>query len=71
MNHDPATHIWSGPTGDAIDFGVAAPQWTRMTVVGPQVAGRIFVFNPFAADYGWIDAAGTGPVGPPPAADGR
>jgi hypothetical protein len=69
MNHDPDTRIWSGPTADAVDFGAAAPQWTRMTVVGPQVAGRIFVFNPFTDNYGWIDAAGVGPVGPPAAGE--
>ena len=68
MNHDPGARIWSGPTPDAVDFGIAAPQWTRMTVVGPQVRGRLFVFNPFTANYGWIDAAGVGPVGPPEAA---
>jgi hypothetical protein len=67
MNHDPNTRIWSGPTGDAIDFGPAAPQWTRMPVVRPQVGARIFVFNPATDNYGWIDAAGVGPVGPPEA----
>jgi hypothetical protein len=36
-----------------------------MDVVGPQVGGRILVFNRFAANYGWIDAEGVGPVGPP------
>jgi hypothetical protein len=66
MNHDPQVHIWSGPTSDAVDFGVAAPQFTVMPVVGPQVDGRIYVYNPYRGDYGWIDAAGVGPVGPPP-----
>jgi hypothetical protein len=65
MNHDPLARIWSGPTRGAIDFGAAAPQFTHMDVVGPQVGPRVFVFNPFTADYGWIDAEGVGPVGPP------
>jgi hypothetical protein len=67
MNHDPGTRIWSGPNGDAIDFGAAAPQWTRMTVVGPQVGLRLLVFNEFTANYGWVDVAGLGPVGGPTA----
>src|SRR5262249_45360338 len=50
MNHDPRARIWSGPTGAALDFGAAAPQWTRMRVLGPQVGRRLFVFNPFTAD---------------------
>lgn len=65
MNHDPGAQIGSGPTRGAVDFGAAAPQFTRMVVVGSQVGGRILVFNTFTADYGWIDAEGVGPVGPP------
>ncbi|MBI3973280.1 MAG: hypothetical protein HY332_18555 [Chloroflexi bacterium] len=65
QNHDPNTRIYSGPTPDAVDFGVAAPQFTTFTVVGPQAGGRIFVFNPFTQNYGWIDAVGVGPSGPP------
>lgn len=61
-NFDPNVHIWSGPTSVAIDFGVAAPQFTIMEVVGPQVGTRIFVFNSASGNYGWIDAAGVGPV---------
>lgn len=70
MNHRPGTRVWSGPNRGAVDLGVAAPQWTRMTVVGPQVGLRVPVYNPFARDYAWIDVAGIGPVGPtagPPA----
>jgi hypothetical protein len=65
QNFDPNVHIYSGPTAGAIDFGVAAPQFTTFTVVAPQVAGRLYVNNPATANYGWIDAAGVGPTGPP------
>src|SRR4051812_39263888 len=65
MNHDPAARIWSVPTRGAIDFGPAAPQFTRMDVVGPQAGGGVLVVNRFTADYGWIDAEGVGAVGPP------
>jgi hypothetical protein len=48
-----------------VDYGLAGPQFTIYTVVGPQVAGRIYVFNPTTLNYGWIDASGVGPSGPP------
>jgi hypothetical protein len=63
-NHDANVHIWSAPTLDALDFGLAGPQFTLFQVVGPQVAGRIFVLNSFTGNYGWIDAASVGPSGP-------
>ncbi len=67
QNFDPEVHIYSGPGRDAVDYGIAAPQFTTFTVVGPQVGWRIFVFNPVTQNYGWIDASGVGPVpGPPP-----
>jgi hypothetical protein len=59
---DPSAHIYSGPLLDAADFGEAGPQFTRFSVVGPQVAGRLFVFNPLTSNYGWIEADGVGPV---------
>ncbi|MGH2468941.1 MAG: hypothetical protein ACRDGF_02620 [Chloroflexota bacterium] len=65
QNFDPLVHIYSGPTAQATDFGVAAPQFTTFTVVSPQVAQRLYVFNPATGNYGWIDAAGVGPAGPP------
>ena len=65
-NFNGETHIWSSPFKDAANFGVAAPQFTSFTVVGPQVGQRILVFNPVTANYGWIDALGVGPVGSPP-----
>ncbi|MBI3970944.1 MAG: hypothetical protein HY332_06615 [Chloroflexi bacterium] len=68
QNFDPEVHIYSGPTAGAVDYGVAGPQFTTFTVVAPQVAGRLHVFNPVTQNYGWIDAGGVGPAGPP--ADG-
>ncbi len=65
QNFDPNAHIWSGPTAEAVDFGIAGPQFTTFTVVAPQVGTRIFVYNPVTNNYGWIDALGVGPSGPP------
>ena len=61
-NFDPQTHIFSSPFADAVDFGVAGPQFTRFKVVGPQVIDRIFVFDEASQGYGWIAASGVGPV---------
>jgi hypothetical protein len=68
QNFDPLVHIFAGPQPGAVDYGVAAPQFTTFVVVGPQVYSRVFVYNPTTANYGWIDVAGIGPSGPPPAA---
>lgn len=65
QNFDPDVHVYSGPTLDAIDYGIAGPQFTTFTVVAPQIAGRLHVFNPVTQNYGWIDARGVGPAGPP------
>ena len=51
-NFDASARAWSSPFKDALDFGVAAPQWTRMRVLGPQVGGRIFVLNSFTGRPG-------------------
>jgi hypothetical protein len=63
QSFDPELHIYSGPFRDAIDFGVAAPQYTVFTVVAPQVGSRLFVHNPATQNYGWIDVRGVGPAG--------
>jgi hypothetical protein len=69
-NFDPEIHIWSSPFPDAVDFGAAAPQLTRMQVLAPQLGSRLQVLNSFTGEPGWIDVAGVGPVppdpGPPP-----
>jgi len=60
-------HMWSSPLPDAIDLGVAAPQFTRMEVLAPQLGGRLLVLNAFTGEPGWVDVSGVGPV---PADDG-
>jgi hypothetical protein len=65
QNHDPLIHMWSGPTREARDFGFAGPQFTTFTVVAPQVTERLFVYSPIVGNYGWLDARGVGPSGPP------
>jgi hypothetical protein len=62
-NFDPGAHIWSSPFVDAVDFGLAAPQWTRMQVLAPQIGQRLPVLNGFTGQPGWIDGRGVGPVG--------
>jgi hypothetical protein len=61
-NFDPAVRIWSGPFADAVDFGVAAPQWTRMQILAPRLGGRLLVLNAFTGEPGWVDSDGVGPV---------
>jgi hypothetical protein len=65
QNFDASAHIYSGPDDLAVDFGEAGPAFTTFTVVGPQVDRRIYVYSPISKGYGWIDAAGVGPSGPP------
>jgi len=64
-NFDPEARMWSAPTAEADDFGLVGPQFTPLNVVGPQVGGRILVFNTFTEDYGWVDAEGVGPAPAP------
>jgi uncharacterized membrane protein len=56
--------LWSGPAGDrdAIALGVTSSQFCSFLVVLPQDSERVFVFNPFSANYAWIDALDLGPV---------
>jgi hypothetical protein len=56
--------LWSGPADDrgAVAFGVTSSQFCSFLVVLPQDSGRVFVFNPFSANYAWIDAVDLGPV---------
>ena len=66
-NFDGQVHMWSSPLRTAVDFGEAAPQWTRFQVLGPQVGKRILVHNPVTDNDGWIDADGVGPASTDPA----
>jgi CSLREA domain-containing protein len=61
-NHDPVAHIWSSPSADATDFGVAAPQWTRMQVMAPPLNQRLLVLNGFTGQPGWVALDGVGAV---------
>jgi hypothetical protein len=65
QNFDPLVRMWSGPTSEARDFGLAGPQFTTFTVVAPQIVDRLFVYSPVVSNYGWIDVSGVGPSGPP------
>jgi hypothetical protein len=61
---DGDTHLYSGPTEDAADFGVA-PAFAEYVVVAPPVAGRLHVCDAATGAYAWIDAARVAPAGPP------
>jgi hypothetical protein len=60
------THLWSGPTGTAVDYG-AIPQWSYLQVAAPQNGPRLYVFVPWSKNYAFVDATAVGPSGPPPA----
>ncbi len=59
------THLWSGPTDPAVDYG-EIPQWTYLLVVAPQTGPRLFVYVPWTQNYAYVDARSVGPSGPPP-----
>ena len=65
QNFSEDARIFSSPDTDGADFGAAGPQFTTFTVVAPQVANRIYVYNPVTKGYGWINADEVGPSGPP------
>ncbi|MSQ44387.1 MAG: hypothetical protein EXR45_09330 [Chloroflexi bacterium] len=65
QNFNADAHIFSGPDEFGVDFGEAGPAFTTFTVVGPQVGTRIYVYSPVSGGYGWIEASGVGPSGPP------
>jgi hypothetical protein len=59
---DDDTHLWSSPLADAVDFGTLANADTTLHVVGPNVAGRVYVYDWTTASYGWVDADKLAPV---------
>ena len=65
QNFSETARIYSSSEDSAADFGAAGPQYTTFTVVAPQVRGRIYVYNPVTAGYGWINATEVGPSGAP------
>ena len=65
QNFSEGLRIYSGWDDKAADFGAAGPQFTTFKVVAPQIGNRIYVFNPVTGNYGWANADGVGPSGPP------
>jgi hypothetical protein len=61
---DPDTHIWGGPTVDDPDLGPVGTTGSIFPVVGTQMLGRIFVYDPDLDLYGWIEASGVLPAFP-------
>ncbi len=59
---DADARMWSTPWSDAVDFGPVGPALTDLVVVAPQVRGRIYVYNPVTANYGWVSATQVGPA---------
>jgi hypothetical protein len=64
-NHVEDAHIYSSAFDGAIDFGAVGEQFSTLTVVAPQVAGRIYVYNSETKGYGWVNANEVGPASPP------
>jgi ribosomal protein S28E/S33 len=64
-NHVEDAHIYSSAFDAAIDFGPVGERLITLTVVAPQVAGRIYVYNPDSKGYGWVNANEVGPAEPP------
>ena len=50
-------HVYAHEGPDAIDFGLVGPAGTVLTVIGPALDGRVFVFNPVTENYGWVNLA--------------
>ena len=62
------TELWSGPAAGAgsTSFGTTSAQFCSFQVVQPPSGPRLYVFNPYTANYLWIDADAVGPVPNPP-----
>ena len=60
--HVPTT-LWTDADEWALPIG-SARQWELFMVVGPQHAGRLYVWDPRSEDYAWIDADDVGAVDP-------
>ena len=50
-------HVYAHEGPAAIDFGLVGPSGTALTVIGPAIEGRVFVFNPVTENYGWVNLA--------------
>ena len=64
---NPDAHAFAHEGPGAIDFGPVGPVGTVLTVIGPQLEGRLFVFNPVTENYGWVNLTDTVAVDGPPA----
>ena len=64
---NPDAHAFAHEGPGAIDFGPVGAAGTVLTVIGPQLEGRLFVFNPVTENYGWINLTDTVAVDGPPA----
>ena len=52
---DATVHVYAHEGPSAIDFGLVGPSGTALTVIGPALEGRVFVFNPMTENYGWVN----------------
>jgi 3D (Asp-Asp-Asp) domain-containing protein len=57
------TTLWSDPTERAAAVG-DVHQWSAYYVVQPPRGSRLYVWNPAARAYAWIDSHAVGPVDP-------
>ena len=64
---NPDAHVFAHEGPGAADFGLIGPVGTVLTVIGPQLEGRLFVFNPVTENYGWVNLTDTIAVDGPPA----
>jgi len=62
------TEMWSGPAdaSGVVSFGPTSAQFCSFQVVQPPNGPRLYVLNPYSANYLWIDADAVGPVPNPP-----
>ena len=62
------TEMWSGPADapGVSSFGPTSAQFCSFQVVQPPNGPRLYVLNPYSANYLWIDADAVGPVPTPP-----
>ena len=62
------TGMWSGPPDapGVVSFGATSAQFCSFLVARQPDGPRLYVLNPYSADYFWIDADAVGPVAGPP-----
>ena len=62
------TEMWSGPPDapGVVSFGRTSAQFCSFQVMQPPNGPRLYVLNPYSANYFWIDADAVGPVANPP-----